>query len=64
MTKEEYAEAKKLVEEVKAGDVKLGLVLHTLLDHLGDLSGVVTPVTPAEALEEDAPIPLPRRSRV
>ncbi len=60
MTKEEYTELKRMVEEVHKGDVHLGRVLHAMVDHLGDLSGVVTPVTPKEDEEE---APAPRRSR-
>ena len=40
MTKDEYLEAKALVEEIRGGDVRLGRVLHTMLDHLADAHGV------------------------
>jgi hypothetical protein len=40
MTKEEYTELRRMVDEVHGGDVQLGRVLHAMLDHLGDMAGV------------------------
>ena len=70
MTHDEYTELKNMIDEIHGGDVRLGRVLHQMLNHLAGKAAEEPRHTEARPVEEEAPAeeaeapaPSPSRSR-